>query len=390
MSSASGAQPQVIATISMTEILEAQEAYKEVMKASLAYRKYMRGMTKHARAFADSLMQFAKATEGSADEESVFAIRQYAAMQLLFAAGNEAMTDLVDSQFDAPLKANYANHKSNVKFNAEKYKRAKEQHARQMKVLEREEARATKNVRSDLNAFQDTLRELSRMATSIEIVKNDHFDSVVDEERRNAAFVAERCADWIGLECNVLFSKVFKHGEEALAVLDGQVPVPLPGSQDAVTWTLARGEAGSAANQQQQQQQQSSSAGASAASRRVSAPLPVTALRDTPTMRPLSTLTRPQAHTATRVLSGRPDGATETSTGSLGRRAATGMLNTAGLRGSSASLTAGNKFGSLRRALAPMLDDAEAEAGEDEAIAAAAAEAGGSRPGRPDTLAGVQ
>ncbi|KAI9215884.1 hypothetical protein BC828DRAFT_410047 [Blastocladiella britannica] len=274
------AQQQIVASIAMSEILASQDAYKEMVRASKEFRKAMRGMSKHARVFAQSLENFASAAEASADLESVYAIRKYAAMQSEFAEGNDTLCSLYDSQFETPLRANYTNHKENVKFAAEKYKRSKEQHARQMKVLEKEEARATRAVRSDLSAFQGTLRELSRMATSLESVKNDHFDAVVEEERRNAAFVAERCGDWIALESSTLWTSVAAIGEDAVRALDGETEFVVP---------LA---ASAAADDQQQHEDTDRDLlhhGLSSMSRRSSGG------GGAHTMRPLSTLTRPQA-----------------------------------------------------------------------------------------------
>ncbi|KNE70921.1 hypothetical protein AMAG_15014 [Allomyces macrogynus ATCC 38327] len=128
---------------------------------------------------------------------------------------------MMDAQFDAPLRANLVSHKSNLKLAANEYKKAHRHHAQHLQNLEKAKTRAAKLVTRDVDAYQSTLRDLARAATTLEVVRNDHFDRVVAEERRNAHAVADACAAALALEDTMLWTPAVEHVTSALVAIAG-------------------------------------------------------------------------------------------------------------------------------------------------------------------------
>ncbi|KAL7752781.1 hypothetical protein RI367_001783 [Sorochytrium milnesiophthora] len=200
-------QRRVTASISMADIADTRAAYKDVYKAAAVYRKQVKAVSKHARDFAAVLTALAD-TAHAIGPESTNPIRRFAEIQELYASSHEAMLQMLETQFEEPLKTNYINHKENIKTNEKKFKTAQSLHSAQIKSLERAESRALRSARQDIDTYQGTLRDLSRMTTSLEVLKNENFDNVYGEEVRNLDFVSEKCIEMMALQCNMFFGKI--------------------------------------------------------------------------------------------------------------------------------------------------------------------------------------
>ncbi|KNE57168.1 hypothetical protein AMAG_02915 [Allomyces macrogynus ATCC 38327] len=166
----------------------------------------------------------------------VTAIRHLAELERILADGLESISTMMDAQFDAPLRANLLSHKSNLKLAANEYKKAHRHQAQHLQNLEKAKARAAKLVTRDVDAYQSTLRDLARAATTLEVVRNDHFDRVVAEERRNAHAVADACAAALALEDTMLWTPAVEHVTSALVAIAGPTaPAAAPASERAPT-----------------------------------------------------------------------------------------------------------------------------------------------------------
>ncbi|KAJ3373303.1 hypothetical protein GGF31_000736 [Allomyces arbusculus] len=223
-SSAAHSGRHVIATIAVAELRAAKDAYKAILKTSSVLRLALRAVVKPARAFSEALLEFDAAVQtavGADGQHNLTAIRQLAELERILADGIESISTLMDAQFDAPLRANLVSHKSNLKLAANEYKKAHRHHAQHLQNLEKAKGRAAKLVTRDVDAYQSTLRDLARAATTLEVVRNDHFDRVVAEERRNAHAVADACAAALALEDTMLWTPAVKHVTSALVAIAG-------------------------------------------------------------------------------------------------------------------------------------------------------------------------
>ncbi|KAJ3352422.1 hypothetical protein GGF32_003774 [Allomyces javanicus] len=243
----------VIATVSTTEINDAKHAYKDMLRAASDMHIAMRALAQKARDFAAALHDFAHAVPGSVvppptvgrgdwsdddvdDDGAGLGVRKYATLQTLLANGLESSADKLEADFLGKLKTNYAQHKNNIKANAEHYRAARDLHARQTKGLEKAMAESKKGLGANLlsshrgsfsfstaphrhhaatepadanEKYRETVHELARMATGLEIIKNHHFDSIMAEERRNLTYVSARCAEALALQCDLVWGKAY-------------------------------------------------------------------------------------------------------------------------------------------------------------------------------------
>lgn len=207
--------PVVTASISRGDLKNTLKSYKKVLKTSAEYRKYLKGVSKYAKDFAAALHELAIVAKG-VENDAVVPILKYAEMQTLFANSITDVHSLLEAQFDAPLRANYENHKNCIRSNDKKFAEAKTRHTKELKKLESLSMKQTKNARTHIDDYQGTLRELSRMATSLEVLKNENFDMVISEETRCMQFIATKCADMMALESNMVFGKAHQFAAQSL------------------------------------------------------------------------------------------------------------------------------------------------------------------------------
>ncbi|KAI9178982.1 hypothetical protein H9P43_005644 [Blastocladiella emersonii ATCC 22665] len=214
----------VIASVTSTEIEDAKRAYKDVIKVVGDMTSAMRTLANRARDVAATLANFADSAPSLSDAPAN-AIRQFATLQSILAAGLDTSAVQLESDLIDPLRQNYAAHKANIKATADRFRQARDHNTKQVKAIERHgvakvsstlvnDPRARGDPRTanaHITEYQGALRDLARLANELEGIKNAQFDAIMGEEHRNVAFLADRCHAQLVHQSNALYGKAYAH-----------------------------------------------------------------------------------------------------------------------------------------------------------------------------------